>query len=156
ALGAPPFAERGAVTDEYLRLFKALWTEDDPTFEGKYCQVSGLGFLPKPVQRPHPPVWVGGHTGPALRRAATLGDGWVPLGTAPPAVLAPEELQGLVARLRALTRAAGRPEDAVAICFGGFAVFDESAGPERPVLRGHPEQIAADLRRYQAVGVTNF
>jgi probable F420-dependent oxidoreductase len=156
ALGAPPYEERGAVTDEYLRLFKALWTEDEPTFTGKYCRVSGIGFLPKPVQRPHPPIWVGGHTDRALRRAAELGDGWIPLGTFPPAVFDPEELTRKVARLRALTVQAGRPEHAVEICFGGLVMFDESAGPERPLLRGHPEQIAADLRQFQALGVTNF
>jgi probable F420-dependent oxidoreductase len=60
ALGAPPYAERGAVTDEYLRLFKVLWTEDRPNFHGQYCHVSDLGFLPKPVQKPHPPIWSAG------------------------------------------------------------------------------------------------
>lgn len=55
-LNAPPFAERGAVTDEYLRAFIELWTKDDPVFDGKYVSFSGITFLPKPVQKPYPPI----------------------------------------------------------------------------------------------------
>ena len=79
ALGTPPFAERGPVTDEYLRAYKELWTSPNPEFDGKYVQFSGIQFLPKPVQKPHPPVWVGGQSRPAIRRAVTLGDGWHPV-----------------------------------------------------------------------------
>ena len=125
-LGAPPYAERGAVTDEYLRLFKTLWTEDHPTFEGKYCQAADVGFLPKPVQKPHPPIWVGGHTTPALRRVAELGDAWLPLGTFPPVVFRPDELKPKISRrLREFTRSAGRAEEAVKVCLGAFVRFRE-------------------------------
>ncbi len=85
-----------------------------------------------------------------------LSNGWIPLGTFPPAVFDPEELKRKATRLRALTRQAGRPENAVEICFGGLVMFQESTRPERPLLRGHPEQIAADLRQFQALGVTSF
>ena len=72
ALQTPPFEERGTVTDEYIRIFKELWTSDSPSFEGKYHSFSDLSFLPKPVQKPHPPIWVGGREspGPAPRRRA--------------------------------------------------------------------------------------
>jgi len=155
-LGLDTYAQRGAVTDEYLRLYKLLWTEKDPVFQGKYCQVSGVGFEPKPVQQPHPPIWIGGHTTPALRRTARLGDGWIPLGNIPPAVFEPAELQAKIARLRELTRQAGRPDDAVSVGFGGVVSFDAAPGAERRRLSGHPEQIGADLREYQAVGVQDF
>ncbi len=69
-LGIPPFKERGAVTDEYLQAFKELWTSDDPTFDGTYCRFSNIDFLPKPAQRPHPPIWVGGESRRAMRRTA--------------------------------------------------------------------------------------
>jgi alkanesulfonate monooxygenase SsuD/methylene tetrahydromethanopterin reductase-like flavin-dependent oxidoreductase (luciferase family) len=144
------------VTDEYLRLFKTLWTEDHPTFNGKYCQVSKIGFLPKPVQKPHPPIWVGGHTAPALRRAAELGDAWLPLGTFPPVVFRPGELKPKIARLREFTRQAGRAEEAVKVCLGGFVEFDESLGQDRLPLKGHPEQIAEDVRQYQMIGINDF
>lgn len=155
-LGAHPNAERGAVTDEYIRLFKTLWTEDQPTFRGKYCQVPEIGFLPKPVQKPHPPIWVGGHTGPALRRAAALGDAWLPLGTFPPVIFRPEELRPKIDRLRELTREAGRPDGSVKVCLGAFVSFDEATGSERLPMKGHPEQIAEDVRQYQALGINDF
>jgi alkanesulfonate monooxygenase SsuD/methylene tetrahydromethanopterin reductase-like flavin-dependent oxidoreductase (luciferase family) len=104
-LGAPPHAERGAVTTEYLRLFKALWTEEDPSFEGKYCHVSDVGFSPKPAQKPHPPIWIGGHSGPALRRAAELEDGWLPIGLRPPSLLQPKEMGEKIARIHGGGRA---------------------------------------------------
>ncbi len=156
ALGLDTFAQRGAVTNEYLRLFKELWTKEEPEFQGEYYQLSGAGFLPKPLQQPHPPIWIGGHTGPAIRRAAELGDGWMPIGLRPPAVLEPEELAGMIARLRTLTRRAGRPEDAVAPCFSTDVAFETAAGQSRRLMRGRPEQIAADLRQYQDLGVRNF
>ena len=156
ALGSPAFEDRGAVTDDYLRLFKSLWTQDEPSFIGQHAQISGISFLPKPVQKPHPPIWVGGHSDRALRRAAEFGDGWIPLGTFPPAVFDFTELERKIARLRVLTIRAGRPENAVEICFGGSVAFHETKQPERSLLQGHPEQIAADLRRYQELGVVNF
>ena len=71
-----PYHERGARTDEYLRAMKALWTEEEPAFQGRFLQFSDLRCEPKPVQKPHPPIWVGGHSKAALRRTATLADGW--------------------------------------------------------------------------------
>ena len=156
AIGAPDFSERGAVGSEYLRAFKELWTSNDPSFEGKYCDFSNISFLPKPLQRPHPPIWVGGHTGPAIRRAAKLGDGWMPIGLRPPAILEPEEMAAKIAQLRRATVGAGRPEDAVDITFSTGVRFDDSPLPSRQMLSGRPEQIAADLRQYRDLGVKNF
>ena len=91
-LDTAPFAERGAVPNEYLRAFIALWTSDNPTFEGKYVNFSDITFLPKPGQKPHPPIWIGGQSKPAIRRAAQLGNAWHPVGAIPAAPLEPEEL----------------------------------------------------------------
>jgi len=85
ALGVP-FAERGAMTDEYLDAMRELWTSREPSFAGKYTQFSGLVFEPKPVQKPHPPLWVGGHSPAALRRAVRVGEAWHPINR-PPAEL---------------------------------------------------------------------
>ena len=81
AVVTTPFAERGAVTDEYVAAFRTLWTEKKPVIDGKYVHYDGLLLEPKPVQQPHPPIWVGGESGPSLRRAAKLGDAWYPIGT---------------------------------------------------------------------------
>ena len=156
AMGLDTYKERGAVTDEYLQLYKELWTNDQPSFQGKYYQIADIGFDPKPVQKPHPPIWIGGHSNAAVRRAAKYGDGWMPIGLRPPAILEPEELAGKIARLRKLTMEAGRPEDAVALTFSTGIVFDDSAGSSRSLMHGRPEQIAADLRQYQDLGVSNF
>ncbi len=75
ALGAP-FAERGARTDEYIDVIRALWTMEKPAFEGETVRFSGVDAHPRPVQSPHPPIHVGGHSKPALRRAVRRGNGW--------------------------------------------------------------------------------
>ena len=62
AIGAPPFDERGKVGDEYIRAFNELWTSNTPTFQGQYCSFQDIVFEPKPVQKPHPPIWVGGES----------------------------------------------------------------------------------------------
>ena len=74
-LGAP-FHQRGRQADEILRVFTALWSEDNPSFEGEFFRFRNLGFAPKPVQKPRPPIWVGGDSPGAFRRVVTLGDGW--------------------------------------------------------------------------------
>src|SRR5262249_59404764 len=78
-----PFRERGAMADEYLRMIKAAWTSDMPSYAGHYLSFGGATFAPRPVQKPHPPVWAGGAPGllsaPAMRRAAALCDAWHPL-----------------------------------------------------------------------------
>jgi len=89
-LNAEPYANRGAVTDEYLQAFIELWTKDDPKFEGQYVNFSDITFLPKPVQKPYPPIWIGGQSKPAIRRAASLGDAWHPVGAIPATPLEPD------------------------------------------------------------------
>ena len=78
-----PFEERGPMTDEYLVAMRELWTSPTPSFAGKYTQFDGLVFAPKPVQKPHPPIWVGGHSKAALRRTAQFGAAWHPINRPP-------------------------------------------------------------------------
>lgn len=73
-----PFKERGKLTDEYLEVLKELWTSAEPSFKGRTVQFEGVAFEPKPVQKPHPPILIGGNSKPAMRRAARVGDGWLP------------------------------------------------------------------------------
>ena len=75
AIGVP-FHERGARTDEYLAAILALWTQQKPAFDGRFVRFAGIDAQPRPPQRPHPPVVVGGATEAAFRRAATMGNGW--------------------------------------------------------------------------------
>ena len=70
------FADRALRTREYIELMKALWTQDDPQYAGKTFSINGVRFNPKPVQKPHPPIVVGGTSAHAIRRAVRYGDGW--------------------------------------------------------------------------------
>jgi probable F420-dependent oxidoreductase len=97
-----PFAERGPMTDEHLLAMRELWTSPAPSFAGKYTQFSGLTFEPKPVQKPHPPIWVGGHSRAALRRTAQFGAAWHPINRSP------EELRAGQAEIARLCQARGR------------------------------------------------
>lgn len=94
ALGVP-FSRRGRMADEYIEAMQVLWTEDQPSFAGNFVRFHEIRFEPKPVQRPHPPIWVGGNSAAALRRAARLGQGWFPW------LVGPEELSSRLAELRA-------------------------------------------------------
>ena len=113
-------------------------------------------FCPSRCKSRTPPIWIGGHTNPAIRRAATLGDGWMPIGLRPPAILEPEELAEKIARLRRISARAGRAEDAVDLVFSTDCVFQDEPDADRRLVSGRPEQIAADLRQYQDLGVTHF
>ena len=99
------FHDRGRRMDEYLQLMKVLWTEENPHFEGEYFQVDQCGFAPKSSQQPHVPIWIGGESNAALRRAARLGNGWHSAGTS----LA--DLPDKLRILRAGLDAAGRQDD---------------------------------------------
>jgi probable F420-dependent oxidoreductase len=77
ALGVD-FDRRNEIMDEYLAAMKAAWTADEFTFQGTGYQALGNRILPRPVQRPHPPLLIGGNSKRAIRRAAELGDGWNP------------------------------------------------------------------------------
>lgn len=78
-----PYAERGARTEEYIQAILALWTQDEPAFEGKWVSFKDVAFAPRPVQRPHPPVWFGGDADAVLGRIARYADGWWPFLTKP-------------------------------------------------------------------------
>jgi probable F420-dependent oxidoreductase len=159
ALGLPPFEERGAVTDEYIRAFKELWTSDNPTFAGQYCRFSDVTFLPKPVQKPHPPIWVGGESRRALRRTAQLANGWYPIGSNPRFPMAePEQLAAAIERLAAYAREAGRSPAEIEIAYRAheYQLGKDGRTPgssaRRPFV-GSAADIATDIRQYAALGV---
>jgi probable F420-dependent oxidoreductase len=78
-----PFHERGRMADEYLEAMVELWTKDDPRYEGKYVSFKDVAFEPKPIQKPHVPIWMGGDADAALKRAARFASGWWPFLTKP-------------------------------------------------------------------------
>lgn len=157
-LGAP-FEDRGRATDEYIQAFKALWTEERPVFKGKHVSFEDVVFAPKPIQKPHPPIWVGGESPAALRRAATLGDAWYPgnnnqqkpLDTAP-------RLAAGIGELRAAAAKAGRDPAAVGVALIAQAPYGWKAervqdGSTRRMFTGSSADMIEDAAALAKVGV---
>jgi probable F420-dependent oxidoreductase len=159
ALGTPPFEERGPVTDEYLKILRLAWTTDPVTFSGRYCRIEAVHALPKPAQRDGIPIWIGGHTKAALRRAATLGDGWHPIGLRPPATVLPDEYAASVEQLRAFAAEAGRDPAEITLTFRApmevRSPRAQTPAGDRPLFQGTAAEVLADLRRYEALGVSH-
>ena len=153
-LQAPSFADRGKVTDEYIQAFRELWTKDNPSFDGKYCNFSDVIFLPKPVQQPAIPIWIGGHSRQAIRRAARLGDGWHPIGGVPTIPLEPEDMNRDLTLLAEFARTAGRDPKKIRVALKG-SLFDKEKKIEgrRRRFMGSAEEIASDICAYRDVGV---
>ncbi len=158
AVGTTPFAERGKVTDEFVDAFKVLWTQERPVFHGKYTNIEGLLVDPKPVQKPHPPIWVGGESAPSMRRAARVGDAWYPIGTNQANMLDTRpRLEAGIARLRKLTAEAGRDPNAVGVVYR-VKRFAYEAPPatdgHRRLFTGTLADTIDDAKALKAMGVT--
>ncbi len=158
AIGTPPFADRGKVTDEYLLACKELWTKGDPKFAGEFVRFGGIKFEPKPVQKPHPPIWVGGESGPALRRTAQLGDAWYPIGTNPAFPLdSLSRFRAGIDKLHKMTREAGRDPKAVGVALRvgrfGADVPAKAGDGERHLFSGSLADMTGDVRAVRDIGV---
>jgi probable F420-dependent oxidoreductase len=156
ALGAP-FDERGAFSDECLRLMKALWTQEKVSFEGRYFSFSDMQASPRPIQRPHPPIWVGGNSARARRRVAEYGDGWH--ATAMPL----EGLKAGIADVVAKWARRGRTAEPVfsvripcAIEGVSQDVLHYPARPGRDRLAGSISAIVDRLGAYQELGIRHL
>jgi probable F420-dependent oxidoreductase len=152
-----PFAERAARTLESLRIMKEIWTKPRVAFEGRFWRIAEAGGVrPHPAQRPHIPIWIGGHSEAALRRVVAIGDGWHPLGLRPPVALHPPEMAAAVRHLQDLAVAAKRDPRGITITFKGPVKLDSAAPKNRGPLTGSPAQIVEDLSAYVAAGVEHF
>jgi probable F420-dependent oxidoreductase len=158
ALGLPAFAERGKVTDEYVAAFRELWSNERPRFAGAYVKFDNITFAPKPTQKPSIPIWVGGESGPALRRTAKYGDAWYPIGTNPAFPLdSLKRFSAGIERLAKLTKEAGRDPKSVGVVMR-FPRFGEElpakAGDgERRLFSGKPDAVAGDIKELTSLSV---
>src|SRR5208283_2566418 len=160
AIGAPPFAERGAVTDEFMAACRELWTADEPKFDGKYVQFKDVLFPPKPSQGAIP-IWVGGESGPAMRRTARYGDAWYPIGTNPQFPMDTlSRFKAGASKLRGLTEKAGRDPSAVGLAYrvssNPEAQPKGTVNGERKLFTGSAADYAGDIKALSEVGVTSF
>lgn len=158
-----PFRERGRLLDESIRVLRNLWTEPRPAFQGEFYEYGECLCEPKPPQEGGPPIWVGGNSDAALRRAATLGDAWH--GDE----VMPDELAAGVERMRTIAEEHGRPVPAATVRFTvdlfaatgtvrqGEEVAGHYMGDDAEIgLRGSFEGMREFLRRYVEIGTTDF
>jgi probable F420-dependent oxidoreductase len=117
-----PWDHRAARAEEYLAVMRTLWTQDMSGYRGAYYTLPACRQYPKPVQRPHPPIWFGGWTDAALDRAARLGDGWYGFD------LPVEQLADRLARLRQLCSQHDRAFETMSIAMGGYAIQPQTQG----------------------------
>ncbi len=165
-----PHGERGARVTEAIDVVRALWRDTPASFKGRFTRFEDVSIDPKPVQRPGPPIWIGGRSDAALRRAGRQGDGWVSY------VVQPERFAQSVGKIRAAAAAAGRPLDGFAFAHLAFLTIGrdrESARAawvrgltrryrqdfaplaDRYGILGTAEQCAEQLARFREAGCTD-
>jgi probable F420-dependent oxidoreductase len=145
-----PFRERGRLSDDYIRAIKAAWAQDVPEYRGDYASFSGATFAPRPAQRPHPPIWVGGApggvSGPAVRRCAELGDAWHPLG------LSLDDIEKGYATVRDIATRHGRRERPGLAPRNLLDLTDSAPAGRRAAFQGSVADVASDIRRVRSLG----
>lgn len=145
-----PMDRRGARAEEFIRCLRAIWADDPVEFKGEFYDVPPSYVDPKPVQRPHPPLLLGGGAESALRRIARLADGWIASSRFPA-----EQVPAAVQTLRSEATAAGRDPDVIRIVIrGSVKVRDTDEGA--PPLTGTIEKIRRDIDAYAEAGATEF
>ena len=170
-LGVPK-KQRGPITDEYITIMRLLWTLDHVTFKGRYHAFEDATLLVKPVQEPHPPIWIGGNSEAALRRAVASGDGWTPNCFLYPEVDAGvansrnrERLIEGIRWSREQRRAAGRPDLEYAVSSGPPVTILERSKRSAPRPRsaidrfsceGTPAELLEEYQVFKEAGADSF
>ncbi len=156
-----PFNERGPRTDEYISIFKELWQKDEPKFDGKFYSFSNIKFYPKPIQMPHPPMWIGGISKRAIARAVELGDGWHPVW------LSPDQMEEQIRYLGRVAEEKGRSLDNFVFSIRNRLRilkadeekkpdFGESRGQYTFSFHGTTEEIIDKIRQFESIGVSHI
>lgn len=166
-----PHRERGARVSEAIEVVRALWRDTPATFKGRFTSFEGVSIDPKPVQRPGPPIWIGGRSDAALARAGRQGDGWVSY------VVTPERYRQSLEKIREAAARHGRSLDGFATAHLTFITvgrdyeraraawvarlsrrYAQDFGPlaERYGVIGTPEQCAERLAAFRAAGCEYF
>jgi len=140
-------AHRGAMADEFLQVLKAIWTTDPVEFRGKYYKLPKSYIDPKPVQKPHPPIYLAAFAPPALKRVAALANGWNP--TAIPV----EGMAQMFAGIKQMAKEAGRdPSSLELIVRANLEIRDKPVENNRMIFSGTLEQIKEDIAGCRKIG----
>jgi len=166
---------RGKIADDHLRAMKTIWTNHPASFDGDFVKFENAEICPKPIQKPHPPLWVGGWTEAAMQRTAKLGDGWLP------AWLLPDDIGRRFRELKELAEKLGRDPDKIHLGIEVYGCIDKDGAKARKdgygtlaigqstfermmsveqlaavSLIGSPEQIHRQVKAYSDAGVSHF
>lgn len=167
--------QRGKIADDHLRAMKTVWTTHPATYEGPFVSFRDAEICPKPHQKPHPPLWIGGWTEAAMRRTAALGDGWLP------AWLLPEDIGRRFGEVKQMAERLGRDPENLHLGIEVYGCIDEDAAKARRdgfgtlaigqstferfmsveqlaevSLIGSPEEIRRRVKAYSQAGVSHF
>ncbi len=155
ALGTAPFKDRGAVTDEYIDIFRRLWTGKPVAYQGKFYSFDEVTCHPAPIQKPGLPIWIGGHSGPALRRVAKLGDGWHPVGATAASPLPPDEMREKLGLIADMMQKEGRDFSKLEISYKA-PIYDGGVPPKgenRRLFTGGRDAALEDIATFKKLGV---
>ncbi len=156
-----PFNERGKRTNEYINIFKELWEQDEPQFEGEFYSFSKIKFYPKPIQKPHPPIWIGGISKKAIVRAVELGNGWHPVW------LRPDQMKKKIRYLKRVAKEKERNLDNFVFSIRNRLRILKTTEAKKPDLSrvrgqytfsiyGTTEEIIHKVRKFESIGVSHI
>lgn len=147
------FKDRAGMSEEQLQIFNKLWSEDRPSFDGRHYRFEPVAVNPVPVQKPRFPIWIGGESAAAQRRAALYADAWFSYFVK----ITAADLLTRYAQVREWAADAGRSPDAVKLCcVRPIDVTDEPVPQADDTLRGTPEQLLEALKAYRDIGVEHM
>lgn len=142
-------ARRGDRAEEFVACLRTIWTAEPVEFAGEFYSVPRGSVAPKPVQRPHPPILLGGTALRALRRAGRIADGWISSSK-----FAASDIPGAVETIRGAAEGAGRDPNEVRIIVRGVLRLRDTDNPDDPTLTGTADKLRADLASYAEAGTT--
>ena len=139
--------QRGAQADEFLQVLKAIWTTNPAEFHGKFYQVPKSYINHKPVQKPHPPIYMAAFAPPALKRVATMADGWNPVA------IPPDGMAQMFRSIQQIAKESGRdPSSLRMVVRANLEISDKPLGTERMIFTGTLEQIEEDVLACKRIG----
>ncbi len=142
---------RGARADEFLQVLKAIWTTNPAEYHGKFFNLPKSYIYPKPVQKPHPPIYLAAFAPPALKRLATMADGWNPVAV-PVA-----GMDAMFKGIQQMAKEAGRdPASLAMVVRANLEITDKALGAERMIFTGTMDQIADDVKACAAIGASEL
>lgn len=153
-----PYKDRGARADEYMQVLKRIWTDDVVEFKGQFYNIPASKIGPKPVQKPHPPILLGGYTPKTFPRIVNYADGWIPIAGSVPL----EQQEQAINGLREAARKANKDPSNIRIFVLSYPnVLDSSSqssssNQPRSPMSGTIDQIGSDIDRFKAMGAEHI